>query len=197
MDLVLKMGETNPFDVDSIKTLVDDEKDGYHATAYRLIDSKSTEFLCMTPAMTNLAQSLSQWIMNADNQFSEHSMKKFHAVRVRSSKFMKLQEDSSFALSLEIFALNDLLHAFRSATGAGGRIGLGAANKHLADLLWDSESEIAFEWEELFGIIHFEGVEEISLFNSKDHPQIMWLLYAQIIFFITMALDLPEKELTS
>ena len=41
MDSIFKVGETNPFDVDLINTLVDEEKDGNHAAAYRLIDYKS------------------------------------------------------------------------------------------------------------------------------------------------------------
>ena len=190
------MGETNPFDADLIKSLVEKEISEGRVTANRLVDSRSTSFPYMTTEMTKLAQSLSHWIMDSQNDISELSMKKFQAVRVRSYKFMKLQEESSFALGLEIFALNDMMHAFRSATGAGGRIGLGAANKHLADLLGDSNSDIAFEWEDILKVVNFSEIDEISNFNDKNHPQVMWLLYVQIILFIALALDFPQPELS-
>ena len=46
-------------------------------------------------------------------------------------------------------------------------------------------------------VVNFSEMETISYFNDKNHPEVMCLLYVQIILFIVMAIDFPELELSS
>ena len=157
--------------------------------AFRLIDSGSSEIEEMSSNLTNLARSLSKWILSEYNDFSTESIAYYKEYREQAFKSMKLQEESSFALGLEIYIRGDLACAFRSTTGARGNIGINADNWHFSNLLWPGNEDEPFSWARMISRINFKEVSAIKNFEKKEHPKVMFLLFLQVIIFLAMADD--------
>ena len=100
-----KTGDKAPLSPETLQLSVDECHSKNQTSAVHLIDPNSTEMREISTSMTELALSLSKWIMDStNNPSSRHSMEKFNIISKRSEKFWNQQSCSTKSLNWEIMA---------------------------------------------------------------------------------------------